>query len=410
MVSQYLNELWQVLLDLSPALLAGLLLAGVLKVFLPHGLVRTHLSRPNLGSVIRAALIGVPMPLCSCGVVPTAIGLRNQGASQGATTSFLISTPQTGVDSVLVSAAFLGWPFALFKVAAAFATGIFGGLLVNRFSRPDAEADASAEQGEDEEAAAGGRLNAVLRYAVFDLLAAIDLWLLGGILVAAAISTAVPPDYFVGAAWSQGLVGMLIVLAVALPLYVCTTGSVPIAASLIASGMPAGSALVFLMAGPATNVATIGAVYRRLGLRVLSLYLGTVVVSSIGLGLAFDFVLGDITTASLAHEHAEASWWQGASALLLIALLLFLSGRRLLRRLRASAQSEEEDVDLTLKVGGMSCQHCVASVKRALEGFDQVDRAEPDLATGFVQVKGGLLDRAALEDAVRKAGYQVEEV
>ena len=123
MFDGYLTELWIVLLELSPALILGLLLAGVLRVYFPDGLVRAHLSQPTLGSAVRAALIGVPMPLCSCGVVPTAIGLRNQGASKGATTSFLISTPQTGVDSVLVSAAFLGWPFALFKVVAAFVTG-----------------------------------------------------------------------------------------------------------------------------------------------------------------------------------------------------------------------------------------------------------------------------------------------
>ena len=132
MIETYFSALWTILLDLSPALLAGLLLAGVLRVYFPDGLVRAHLSQATLGSAIRAALIGVPMPLCSCGVVPTAIGLRNQGASRGATTSFLISTPQTGVDSVLVSAAFLGWPFALFKVVAAFATGVAGGWLVNR--------------------------------------------------------------------------------------------------------------------------------------------------------------------------------------------------------------------------------------------------------------------------------------
>ncbi len=406
MLAQYLIELWQILLDLSAPLLAGLLLAGVLRVFLPQGLVQAHLSQGNLGSVIRAAVVGVPMPLCSCGVVPTAIGLRNQGASKGATTSFLISTPQTGVDSVLVSAAFLGWPFAIFKLGAAFVTGVFGGWLVNRFTTPEPQGRSDEEQGEHWQASRN-RLGAVLRYAMFDLLAAIDLWLIAGVLIAAAISTVVPPDYFQGLTWAQGLIGMLLVLIVALPLYVCTTGSVPIAASFIAAGMPAGSALVFLMAGPATNVATMGAVYRVLGMRVLGLYLGTVIVASIGLGMSFNFVLGDVSSGFHLHDHA-ARWWETGSALLLVALLAFLLSRRLHNRIWTTARKAKvDDMDLTLKVEGMTCQHCVASVRKALENVDRVEEAVPDLASGLVTIKGDELNRDALAAAITKAGYKV---
>jgi uncharacterized membrane protein YraQ (UPF0718 family)/copper chaperone CopZ len=347
------------------------------------------------------------MPLCSCGVVPTAIGLRNQGASKGATTSFLISTPQTGVDSVLVCASFLGWPFALFKLAAAFATGVFGGWLVNGFTSSEPKKRADAEQGDTWKTGAN-RLTEVFRYALFDLLGTIDLWLIGGILIAAAIAAAVPPEYFQQVAWVNGLGGMLLVLAVALPLYVCTTASVPIAASLIAAGMPAGSALVFLMAGPATNVATMGAIYRALGVRVLSLYLGTVIVASIGLGMTFDSVLGDVSTIDVGHEHGSAAWWQTGSALLLIALLIFLLGRRLPRFSAASSVTKETNgMDLTLKVKGMTCPHCVANVKNALESVETVQRAEPDLATGLVRVKGKVIDQEALTEILAKAGYTV---
>ena len=407
MLAQYLIELWQILLDLSAPLLLGLLLAGVLRVFLPQGLVRAHRSQSSLGSVIRAALIGVPMPLCSCGVVPTAIGLRNQGASNGATTSFLISTPQTGVDSVLVSASFLGWPFALFKLVAAFVTGVFGGWLVNRFTAPEVPQEGANEEQGEHWKSARHRMGAVLRYALYDLLAVIDLWLIGGVLIAAVISTVVPPDYFQGLTWAQGLLGMLLVLAVALPLYVCTTGSVPIAASLIAAGMPAGSALVFLMAGPATNVATIGAIYRVLGMRVLGLYLATVILASIGLGMSFDFVLGEASSAGHLHSHA-ARWWETGSAVLLVALLAFLISRRLQNRISSYRRTDEaNDMDLIMKVEGMTCPHCVASVRKALEDVDQVQEAVPDLATGMVKIKGEELDKEALTAAVTKAGYEV---
>jgi copper chaperone CopZ len=183
---------------------------------------------------------------------------------------------------------------------------------------------------------------------------------------------------------------------------------VPIAASLIAAGMPAGSALVFLMAGPATNVATMGAIYRALGIRVLGLYLGTVIVASIGLGMTFDFVLGDVSTAATGHDHGSAAWWQIGSALLLIALLIFLLGRRLPWFSAAHTSTNEvDDMDFTLKVEGMTCQHCIANVKNALESVESIQKAEPDLATGLVRVKGTIIDRAALTDILTKAGYTV---
>ncbi len=408
MVADYLQELWKVLLDLSPALLAGLLLAGAMHEFLPKGLIRRRLNKPTMKSVFDAVLIGVPMPLCSCGVVPTAIGLKNEGASKGATTAFLISTPQTGVDSILVSAAFLGWPFAIFKVLAAFMTGLIGGGLVNRLGSAESGQNQPDTQIDLEPVKRGSRLIAVGRYALFDLFATIDLWILAGILIAAAISTAIPPDLLSQVDWAQGLGGMMLVLAISLPLYVCTTGSVPIAASLIAVGMPLGTALVFLMAGPATNIATIGAVYRALGLRVLVLYLAVVVTMSIAFGLSFDFVLSGVQEISPHHEH-EISWISIVSALIVCVLLIYLSGLRIKRRLqrRTVSKAEQQDADLTFQVEGMSCQHCVANVKHTLERFDEVDEADPELASGVVRIKGANLDANVLSAAVERSGYRV---
>lgn len=407
-VARYFAELWQIGLDLSLPLLLGLFLAGLLHVFLPPGFLRRHLSKPDIGSVVRAALVGVPMPLCSCGVVPTAIGLRNAGASKGATTAFLISTPQTGVDSVLVSAAMLGWPFAIFKLIAAFITGLLGGAMVNAVDSPEPEPPVTSGTMVDEAARGRNRLGEAFRYAVFDLLAAIDLWILAGVLVAAAISAALPADYLSEIAWIQGLWGMLLVLAVALPLYVCTTGSVPVAAALIAAGLPAGSALVFLMAGPATNVATIGAVYRSLGWKVLLLYVGTVVVMSIGFGLTFDFLLSDVGPGIAHVRHQSVDWLDISAIVLLLGLMAFLLVRRLSRRFFGPAPVRQAGPGaLTLKVEGMRCGHCVRNVKRALETFDGVDEATPDLGTGMVEIKGPRLNLAGLSQAVQQAGYKV---
>jgi copper chaperone CopZ len=320
----------------------------------------------------------------------------------------MISTPQTGIDSILVVGSFLGWPFTAFKVLAAFVTGVIGGTLVNRFGGQDGPTADEGEQGEHWRST-DNRAVAVLRYAVFDILAAIDLWLIVGILLAAAITAAVPPDYLQGMAWTQGIGGMLLVLVIALPLYVCTTSSVPIAASLIAAGMPVGSALVFLMAGPATNVATIGAVYRTLGLRVLLIYLGTVIVSSILFGLTFDFIISQDQTAMDAHEHSERAWWESASALLLIGLMSYLLLRRALGRMqRGAGFSEEEAISaLVMQVDGMTCQHCVANVRQALESQERVDKVVIDLSSGRVQVAGEQLRREDLVSAVISAGYRI---
>lgn len=407
MAERYLDALWAVMLDMSAALLVGLALAGLLRVFLPDRLIRTHLSRPTLGSAVRAALIGVPMPLCSCGVVPTAIGLRNQGASNGATTSFLISTPQTGVDSVLVSAAFLGWPFALFKVIAAFVTGVLGGWLADRVASPDAAVLAGSEQGQPWRVD-GNRWLAAMRYAVFDILGAMDLWLIAGILLAALITTLLPGGSLEQVAWTQGIGGMLLVLAIALPLYVCTTSSVPIAASLIAAGMPAGTALVFLMAGPATNIATIGIVYRALGGPTLAVYLGTVIVASIAFGMGFDFVIGGQDATPALHDHATRAWWEVAAAVVLILLLAMLSVRRFDKRTSPAVAGTTDDT-ATLQVEGMSCAHCAASVKAALEDLDDVDEAVVDLGSGLVRIRGGELHRELLSAAVRRAGFDIAE-
>ena len=405
MFDAFLIALWDILLELSPALLAGLLLAGLLHAFLPDGLVQRQLSQRGLKSVLRAVLVGVPMPLCSCGVVPTALGLYKDGASKGATTGFLISTPQTGVDSILVSASFLGWPFALFKLGAAAVTGILGGWLADRLAPAD-EPATPKPAAPPEPPPPSRRLGEALRYAIHDLFGAIDRWIVFGVVAAAVITAATPPDFFQQLHWTQGLTGMLLMLAVALPLYVCTTGSVPIAAGFVAAGMPAGTALVFLMAGPATNIATIGAIYRTLGGRILGVYLGTVIVMSIGLGMSFDFILPSASTIAH-HAHGDDRWLETICALGVIGLWLYLEVRR--RQKRAAAPSPEDpNVDMTLNVEGMTCPHCVANVKKTLEGLDGVDAAEPDLDTGRVAVRGGKLDPTMLRSAVESAGYQVK--
>ncbi len=408
---ELLLQTWHVMLELSPSLLLGLAIAGLLHVFLPMGLIRKSMAGANLKSVINAVLVGAPMPLCSCGVVPTALGLRNEGASKGAATGFLISTPQTGVDSILVSATMLGWPFALFKVGAAVVTGLLGGTIVNAIDKEKEENASSFRPLSNAQMSTlgfGARLIEAVRYALIELLGAIDLWIIIGVIVSALISVLIPSGSLSDISWLNGIGGMLTVLAIAMPMYVCTTGSVPIAASLIAAGMPMGSALVFLMAGPATNVATMGAVYRSLGKKVLVVYVGVVAIMSVSLGYVFDFVLGSAPTGLSMNHHVDAGWWQIALAVLMSGLLLWLVARRLHKKFFSKALTESaDDGALIMEVGGMTCNHCASTVKNAIEADPDVEQAIVDLSSGRVKIVGSLLNKDKLGDVIERAGYKV---
>jgi hypothetical protein len=389
-MSAYLQELWMILNELAPWLFLGLFGAGLLHVLVPPGLIHRHLG-PGPGGVIRSVLVGVPLPLCSCGVIPAAAGLKKDGASDGATLGFLISTPQTGLDSVAVAASFLGWPFAVFKMVTALVTGVVGGLFA------DSAAANSAPPPESTRCERSWR--EIYRYAIWELFSALWFWLGIGVLVAAGISAFVPLDGL--SAVGDGMGAMFLMLVISLPLYVCATGSVPIAAALVVAGMPAGAAMVFLMAGPATNVATIGAVYRILGKRALIVYLTTIIVGSIGAGLLFDSMLS-IESNSVAHVHEAVSWWSASSAVLLGLLLLAFTGRAIRARFRIPQG------DLTLKVSGMTCGGCAAKVQRILREQEGVDEAVVDAKSGQAQVAGTKLSAELLIAAIEAAGFGAE--
>jgi hypothetical protein len=388
-----LSALWQVFLELAPWLLLGAAVAGLLHIVLPPDFLAKHL-RGRWG-VPRAVLLGVPLPLCSCGVIPAGLGLKKDGASDGAAVGFLIATPQTGVDSILVSAGFLGWPFALFKVAAAAITGMVGGWLTDAFGS-SADEPAPPACAED----ADRSLRSFLVHAV-DLIRMIWRWLLFGVLVSAVITVWVPPTAFATLADQGPIISTLAVLALSVPLYVCATASVPIAAALVTAGLPAGAALVFLMAGPATNMATIGAIYRGFGARTLGIYLGTIIVGSMGLGMVFDFVL---PVGALMPHHAHGTpWWALVSAVVLLGLFVWFAFEEVsawLRRRRAKGAAVE------VLVTGMRCGGCVRTLEGALNELDGVESAvverEPDRA-----IVRGPVSVDAIHAAVVEAGFQV---
>ena len=392
----YLEAVWAVLLELAPWLLLGAGVAGLLHVALPEGFIH-RAFRGRLG-VLKAVTLGVPLPLCSCGVIPAGLGLKKDGTSDGASIGFLVATPQTGVDSVLVSASFLGWPFALFKLASAFLLGLVGGLATEAVTPGDREAAAPAPR------EAKRTWRDALDHAL-DIVRSIWRWLAFGVLVSAALTVFVPEDAFAGLSAYGGVLAMLAVLAISVPLYVCATASVPIAAALVAGGFPPGAALVFLMAGPATNVATIGAIRKAFGGRALAIYLGTIVLGSVALGWAFDFVLvGELGVHAGEHAH-HAGPIAMATAGLLVALMAWFA----VDDLRVALRRAPTAGPLELPVDGLTCNGCVRKLEgqlgeAGLTGFS-VQRTEGGPHSGVVQLAAGA-DLARLAELVRAAGFE----
>jgi len=394
-VDAMLALIWQTSLAFAPYLLIGAVASGVLHVLLPSDWLRRHMQGRR--GVLTAVLFGIPLPLCSCGVVPAGLGLRSDGASRGAAMGFMISTPQTGIDSILVSASMLGWPFALFKVVAALVTGLVGGLLTDRFVPEDGAGVGVVQHGADEQGSAFVRAK---DHALM-LLQSVWRWVVLGIVASAALEAWVPTTAWSTVAELPPLVAMGTVLVMSVPLYVCATASVPIAAALVAGGLPAGAAVVFLMAGPATNVATLGAVYRTLGLRTTLIYLSVVVVFSFGLGLGFDQLLP--TAQATPHVHGSGQGWEAVAAGLLWALMAYF----LVSELHAAwnARRKPKGAVLELPVEGLTCQGCVRKLQKTLDGDARVDFATVTLEPQHVRV-AGRLSPSELAGLVEQAGFR----
>ncbi len=416
----FLQATWSVLAELAPWLLFGALLAALLHVLLPRNLIRRQLS--GYGGAVKAVVLGVPLPLCSCGVIPAGIGLKRTGASNGSAMGFLISTPQTGVDSILVSATFLGWPFALFKVAAAAVTGIAGGWWVEAMKDDGAPVeDAAPDENVDGESGSGQRTGGTILPKITamvahggELLQSIWRWVAVGILVSAAIEVLLPQQAWLDLAALGTFGAAAAALVISLPLYVCATASVPIAAALVANGLPLGAALVFLMAGPATNVATVGAVYRGFGRKVTAVYLTIVIVGSLGFAVLFETLIGGAAPgAGHAHEHTVA-WWAATSAILLV-LMFGWFGLQEFRRWRRNARADRWSAEqvaagepggraVEIAVSGMTCGNCADAVESALLAAPGVQAARVDLPGGTATVWGAV-GASTLREAVQDAGF-----
>ena len=406
---------------MSPYLLLGFLLAGLMHEFIPGKVYTKYLGEPSLKSVVLAALFGVPLPLCSCGVIPTAMGIRREGASKGATISFLIATPQPGVDSIIATSSLMGLPFAIIRPIVALVTAVFGGALCNALINSE-EIRVKSEESKLQTAHNGksysslftlhSSLRRVLSYAFGEMMEDIGKWLAIGLVVAGIITAAVPDSWFT---IFQGntLYSILFVLAFSIPMYLCATGSIPIALALMLKGLTPGAALVLLMAGPASNAASILVVGKVLGKHSMLVYLFAIITGAVLFGFGIDYLLPrEWFTASLSryaccHEEGVGLFSYICTGLLLVLML------RALWPWRHHHHHHHEEAEaascITYNVEGMSCNHCAENVRRTIAAVEGVEQVEVSLHEGKASIVG-LHSEDDVLLAVESIGFKARKI
>lgn len=413
------KELFFILNEMAPYLLLGFTFAGLLHLLFPKKKVRKYMGQNTFKSVFNAALLGVPLPLCSCGVIPTGISFFKHGASKASTVSFLISTPQTGVDSIFVTYSLLGLPFAIIRPIVAFVTGLFGGIVTKKID-PE-KTDPALQNNEKEEEMPLGffpRIKEMFRYSFIEFLQDISNWLIIGLLIAAFISVIVPDDFFAGKI-PNDFIGMLAILVVSIPVYICATASVPVAAVLMLKGLSPGAALVLLMAGPATNAATITMIGKVLGRKSLIGYLGAIITGALLAGMMIDYLLpsGWFIVSQhfghMAHDHSMLpAWLKIGSAITLTGLIIngyvqkYINARKMSAVNDTTGGFSAENIK-TIWVGGMTCNHCKANVENSIKSAEGVEEVSVDLTTGKVNITGKSIDLEKIKSGIESIGYTI---
>jgi uncharacterized membrane protein YraQ (UPF0718 family)/copper chaperone CopZ len=354
-------------------------------------------------------------------VIPTGISIHKNGASKGAAVSFLISTPQTGIDSIMVTYSMLGLPFAIIRPIVALITGIFGGALTNKTETP-ATFKSLTEDSEKSRSKNTKPLQKpifrIFKYAFIDFMEDIAKWLVIGLLIAALIATLVPDDFFANYVHSD-FIGMLLILVASIPLYVCATSSVPIAAVLIMKGISPGAALIFLMAGPATNAATISVIGNSMGRKTLIYYLSTLIAGSIVFGLIIDYLLprewftAPITIMAGGHAHELLPpWIQILSAVVFSMALLNIFISKLIKRISRTKKHQQKEGTLMnqkmIFVRGMNCNHCKNSVESSLKSIEGVTNIVADIDAETVVLDGENIDLEKVKNIVEGIGYKYD--
>lgn len=409
----FIQEIWSLCLDMSPYLLLGMLVSGLIFVFIDSSIIYRQIGDKDFISILKSTLFGIPLPLCSCGVIPVAATLRDSGASKGSTVSFLVSTPQTGVDSIFLTYGMLGPVFALFRPLAALFSGVFSGVIINKLDKDEHHHLPDQELKETEDQSLIERLRSGFNYGFISLPADIVVPLFQGLIVAAAISIFLPPDIIANHFAANKYLQFFMMLAISIPLYVCATASIPIAVALMAKGISPGAAFVFLMAGPATNASSIAVIKNILGKQTLYYYVMLIGVTAIVFGVLLDFFLMFIPpTIPDIHQHEHG----GTFRILLNSIFILVLVNAYLSRFRkgneVSVEGTEESGDsleyLEIIVEGMTCGHCKESVESVVSSFNSVEEASVDLMSGKVALSGKGIELNMIKEKIISRGFSIK--
>ena len=393
--------------EMSFYLLLGFLFAGILHVLVPQQLFSKYLSQNNWVSVFYATLFGIPLPLCSCGVIPTAMALYKEGASKGSVISFLIATPQTGIDSIIATYSLLGLPFAIIRPIAAFCTAIFAGLTTNIFTSHQPPTALANPTGHKQErlSSFSQKIKSVFQYGYVEMMEDIGKMLLFGLLIAGLIAYFVPDNFFMMFG-NNTLLTMFLVLLVAVPMYVCATGSIPIAIALMMKGMSPGTALVLLMAGPAANIASMLVIGKILGKKTFVLYLTTLVIGAICSGLIIDNFLPaswfDISNFNMGMHHHGSFYYFKVSCTIVL-FVLFINALFFAKNDEDTKAKNSRTI--IFKVDGMNCNHCKNNVTNAISNLKSVKKVTVNLNKGIAMVEGNPTDEE-IKFAVEAIGFK----
>ncbi len=406
--------MWSICLEMAPYLLLGFLFSGIISVFIDDSMVYKQIGQKKFSSVLKSTLMGIPLPLCSCGVIPVAATLKDYGASKGATTSFLVSTPQTGLDSIFLTYGMLGPVFAIFRPVAAFISGLFCGLIVNVVDEEEHIHHTSNSKIKKNDSSFMERLTSGLKYGFLTLPEDIVVPLFQGLVIAACIGFFVPPDFIASYVTANALLEYFVMLLVSLPLYVCATASIPIALVLYSKGISAGAIFIFLMAGPATNASSIAIIGNIMGKKIIYIYMVLIASSAVFFGVIFDlfFEINDNVLSQHNHQHIH----DNAIYIFFTALFGVIMANAYYSKLRKNISDIEisggynsnhaESLDLVVK--GMTCSHCKESVESSIKSIDSNAETSIDLSSGKVKIKGLNLDELAIKEKIEGRGFTVE--
>ena len=405
-LTEILYKFWNITGEMAPYLLFGFFMAGLLHIALPKDFIARHLGKRGLLQTLKATILGVPMPLCSCGVIPVGASLHRHGAGRGATAAFLASTPQTGVDSIIATYGLLGPLFAAVRVVVAFVTGIVAGIVVDRIPEKRSKVITQNSTSTSSESPRKS-LSALITYGFYTLPRDIGHSLVIGLFVAGILGALIPENFFSETIGSSPL-SFLAITAVAIPLYVCSTGSIPIALAFIHAGLSPGTALVFLIAGPATNAATIGTIWKLLGKWSLVAYLSTIIGLSWVAGWLFNGIAAETWSVGLHAEHAgHMHIWNHIAAIALVLIMGYALIRRNLIKRAGRSDLKDKDERISIRIDGMHCSHCAQSVTDTVMASPNVSKAEVNLNKGTATISGASLDRDLLSREIEALGYKV---